>query len=152
MKTGTDPDSNVADEFGLISLSVAVCRLLRVQPAQLVGELDGFGIERQQAFELCDRRLWLPGLRVDLGQVLRRAPVALVNLGGAAQLGDGRAGGPGVGRGLAEQRPPQRCAVVGLVGDETRRLAEHLDRFVVAAGAQVIEADLVEGVGCAAGR
>ena len=78
--------------------------------------------------------------------------MALIDLGGAAQLGDSSARGPRVGRGLAKQCPPQRRTVVGRVGDQARRLTEHLDGFVVAAGAQVLEADLVERLARAARR
>ena len=74
-----------------------------------------------------------PGLRVDLRQVLGGRAVALVQLQGAAQLRDRGAPGARVGGRLAEQRPAERGAEVGLVGDQARRLAQRLDRLVVTA-------------------
>ena len=117
----------------------------------VLGQLHGARIERQQALQLRDAGLGLSGLGVDVGEVLGGGSVALVDLGGAAQLGDGGARGACVGRRLPEQRPPQRRAVVGLVGDQPGRLPEGLDRLVMAAGAQVLEADLVERMRGAAG-
>ena len=74
-----------------------------------------------------------PVCGVDLRQVLGGAAVAGVELDGAAQLGERGAAGARVGGRLAEQRPAERRAVLGLVGHEARGLAERLDRLVVAA-------------------
>ena len=80
-----------------------------------------------------DREVGLAGLGVDLREVLGGAAVARVELDGAAELGEGGAAGARVGGRLAEERPAERRAVLGLVGDEARGLAEGLDGLVVTA-------------------
>ena len=107
---------------------------------QLFGNFGGSRVDGQQALQLLHRQVRLAGLRVDLRQVLGGGAVALVELQGAAQLRDGGAPGARVRGRLPEQRPPERGAEVGLVGDQPRRLAQRLDRLVVTARLQVLEA------------
>ena len=129
---------------------VYAAALLRAEAVQLFGNFGGSRVDGQQAFQLLDRQLGLARLGVDLRQVLGGRAVALVELQRAPQLGDGRAARARVGGRLPEQRPPERRPEIRLVRDETRRLAQRLDRLVVAARLQVLEADVVKSARAAA--
>ena len=119
---------------------------------KLFGNFGGGGVDGQQALQLLDGQVGLARLRVDLRQVLRGGPVPFVELQRAPQLRDGGPARAGVGGGLPEQRPPERGAEVGLVRDQAGGLAQRLDRLVVPARLQVLEADVVEGAGRGVGR